>query len=182
MESQPALVAAAKSQSGIPSTPRLLVIRVEISSQGPSRSAARLRLGRGALLLIAGALAVLLGWIGITVFRPEPPSAPAAVETRPAEAASPSFISEVVPEVPPRALATIRGTIRVAVRVVVGKDGKVLAATAQHRGPSRYFERLAIEASRKWTFAPTDLEEERIMLVRFSFTRAGTTASANSLQ
>jgi TonB family protein len=70
----------------------------------------------------------------------------------------------------------------VSVRVIVEKEGTVLAATADDPGPSRYFERLAIQASKKWTFAPTDSEEQRIMLVRFSFTRAGTTARASSLQ
>jgi TonB family protein len=70
----------------------------------------------------------------------------------------------------------------VSVRVIVDKKGSVLAATADDPGPSRYFERLAIQASNKWTFAPTDSEEQRIMLVRFNFTRAGTTARANSLQ
>jgi TonB family protein len=70
----------------------------------------------------------------------------------------------------------------VSVRVIVDKEGTVLVATAADPGPSRYFERLAIQASRKWTFAPTDSEEQRIMLVRFNFRRAGTTARANSLQ
>lgn len=66
--------------------------------------------------------------------------------------------------------------------MIVDKKGTVRVATADDPGPSRYFERLAIQASKKWTFAPTDLEKQRIMLVRFNFTRAGTTASANSLQ
>ena len=66
--------------------------------------------------------------------------------------------------------------------MIVGKEGTVLVATADDPGPSRYFERLAIQASEKWTFAPTVSEEQRIMLVRFNFTRAGTTARANRLQ
>jgi TonB family protein len=70
----------------------------------------------------------------------------------------------------------------VSVRVIVDKKGTVLAATADDPGPSRYFERLAIEASKKWTFAPTDAEKQRIMLLSFNFTRAGTTARANSLR
>jgi TonB family protein len=70
----------------------------------------------------------------------------------------------------------------VSVRVIVDKEGTVVVATADDPGPSRYFERLAIQASKKWTFAPTDSEERRIMRVRFNFTRAGTTARADSLQ
>jgi TonB family protein len=96
--------------------------------------------------------------------------------------ASPSVISEVIPDVPRSARETIRGTVRVSVQVIVDTEGTVLVATADDPGPSRYFERLAIESSKKWTFAPTDSKEQRIMLVRFNFTRAGTTARANSLQ
>jgi hypothetical protein len=66
--------------------------------------------------------------------------------------------------------------------VIVDKKGTVLAATADDPGPSRYFERLAIEASKKWTFAPTDSEEQRTMLLSYNFTRAGTTARANALR
>ena len=165
-----------------------LVIRIEISSKGPPRAPVRRRLSRGALLLILGAVAVLLSWVGISVFRTEPTSTPAATEGAPNSesqsqaSAPPSPISEVIPDVKRSARETIRGTVRVSVRVIVDEKGSVLAATADDPGPSRYFERLAIQASKKWTFAPTDSEEQRIMLVRFNFTRAGTTARANSLQ
>jgi TonB family protein len=70
----------------------------------------------------------------------------------------------------------------VSVRVIVDKEGTVVVATADDPGPSRYFERLAIQASKKWAFAPTQSEEQRIILVRFNFTRAGTTARASSPQ
>ena len=196
-----------------------LLIRVEIS-KGPPRAPVRRRLSRRTLLLILGAaVAVLLGWVAISVFRTEPPSAPAATDaapssepslarapdpskvapvlpaqTKPAGAksvesdlqkqpdASPLIISEVIPEVPRSARETIRGTVKVSVRVIVDKEGTVLVATADDPGPSRYFERLAIQASKKWKFAPTDSAEQRIMLVRFNFRRAGTTARADSLQ
>jgi len=230
MESQATSVAAAKSQL-VTSSTRRLVIRVEIISKGAPRAPVRRRLNRGALLLILGAVAVLLIWVGISVFRTEPTSASAATErgpnsqsqspapvpapskatpvvseeplpkpatetakTRSAEAksvesevrkqpdASLSPISEVIPDVPRSARKTIRGTVRVSVRVIVDKEGTVLVATADDPGPSRYFEGLAVQASKKWMFAPMDTEERRIMLVRFNFTRAGTTARANSLQ
>jgi len=197
-----------------------LLIRVEIS-KGPPRAPVRRRLSRGTLLLIlGGAVAVLLGWVAISVFRTEPTSAPAATEgapnsesqslapapepskvapvvpaqTKPAGAksveselrkqpgASPLIISEVIPDVPRSARETIRGTVRVSVRVIVDKEGTVLVATSDDPGPSRYFERLAIEASKKWKFAPTDSAEHRTMLVRFNFRRAGTTGRADSLQ
>ena len=93
-------------------------------------------------------------------------------------ATSPSELNEEIPDVPPGARRTIRGHIKVYVRVIVDKDGTVYAAIADRRGPSRYFERLAIEAAKRWTFPPVDTEDQRLMQVRFDFSRRGTTARA----
>jgi TonB family protein len=91
-------------------------------------------------------------------------------------------VNEVIPDVPSSASRTIRGRVRVSVRVIVEQDGTVFAALADDRGPSRYFERVAIDAAKKWTFAPAETEEQRLMLIRFTFTRQGTTASATALR
>jgi TonB family protein len=184
--------------------PDRLVIRVKL----PSRDAqppppARWRVSRGALLLMLGAVAVVLAVIAIVMFRTEPTPAPVVtrapapvpapreaepeVQPKPVEqevqkqpAVAPnSAINEVIPDVSPRARQTIRGTIRVSVRVIVAKDGTVVAATADEPGPSRYFERLSLEAARKWTFAPANREQQRVVLVRFYFKRSGTTARAH---
>lgn len=113
----------------------------------------------------------------------EPLAKPVAetADTRrePADAPT-SPINEVIPDVPRSARETIRGTVKVSIRVIVDKHGTVLGATADVPGPSRYFQRLATEAARKWTFTPAASPAERVMLVRFNFTRAGTTASAHS--
>jgi TonB family protein len=216
------------SKSGTPSTHRL-VIRVKLLPNEPPQAPVRRRLSRGVLLLILGAAAVLLSWVGMRLFRTDPTSAPAvtqgtsksesqssvpvptrsepahvvtdvplpkpttelaekrSVNAKPVEStvpdqpdAAPSPINEVIPDVPRSARETIRGTIRVSTRVIVDKAGTVLTATADEPGPSRYFERLAIEASKQWTFAPAD--SQRIVLLTFNFTRAGTTARARSLQ
>jgi TonB family protein len=103
-------------------------------------------------------------------------------EVRPQQDAPPTAVNEVLPPVPQSALDTIRGTVRVSVRVIVDNEGAVLGATAEEPGPSRYFERLSLEASRKWIFAPTDGAEHRVMLVAFSYRRDGVTARASSLQ
>jgi len=92
-----------------------------------------------------------------------------------------SAVTEVIPDVPASASRTIRGRVRVSVRVIVEQDGTVFAALADDRGPSRYFERLAVDAAKKWTFAPADTDEQRLMLIRFTFTREGATASASAL-
>jgi serine/threonine-protein kinase len=107
---------------------------------------------------------------------PPPPPVP----TRTPVASDPrSAINEVIPSVPRSASQTIRGTIRVSVRVTVDADGKVVAATTEDPGPSRYFERLSLDAAKKWTFAPAETEAKRLMRVKFSYTRSGTTAKAS---
>jgi TonB family protein len=125
-----------------------------------------------------------------------PPPASAPRQSRPAKAASAAKaksapaesevssagVNEVIPDVPDRARRTIRGHVRVSIRVIVEKDGTVFAALTEQRGPSRYFERLAIDAAKKWTFPPTDAAAQRFMLVKFDFTRQGTTAQAVPLK
>jgi TonB family protein len=102
--------------------------------------------------------------------------------TAPTETASPLAINEVVPDVPRSALQTIRGTVRVRVRVTLDKQGTVIAATAEDPGPSRYFERLSLAAAQKWTFAPTTTNGQRQLLVRFDYTRQQATARAEAVE
>jgi TonB family protein len=111
-------------------------------------------------------------------------STPAAkAKSAPAETEiSSAGVNEVIPDVPDRARRTIRGHVRVSIRVIVEPDGTVFAALTEQRGPSRYFERLAIDAAKKWTFPPTDADAQRFMLVKFAFSRQGTTAQAVPLK
>lgn len=108
---------------------------------------------------------------------------PESAEPVPAEVEHPADVplaplNEVMPKVPQSALQTIRGTVRVAIRVVVGQDGTVRSASSQIPGPSRYFERIALQTAKEWTFTPTDREVDREMLVRFFFRRDGVEARA----
>jgi hypothetical protein len=193
---------AAESRSDAPS-PTRLVIRVKLIPQQPPPPA--WRLSRNALLLIIGIVAVPLGWLGISLFRsdsipppvaaPSPQPAPKASaasstesgpsikpEVQPPPDAPTSAINEVIPDVPRSALDTIRGTIRVSVRVTIDKQGTVIETAADDRGPSRYFERLAVESAKQWTFSSANSVDRRTMLVRFNFTRAGVTAEASPAQ
>ena len=96
-------------------------------------------------------------------------------------AESQSVLHEVIPHVSWKSRRTIRGHIQVWVRVIVDRDGSVFAALAVRTGPSRYFERLAIEAAKKWRFSPVDTPSRRVMQVRFTFSRDGTTGRAVTL-
>lgn len=105
-----------------------------------------------------------------------PPASPAPivepVEARP-DPPPLSPVNEVMPDVPQSALQTIRGTVRVAIRVVIGQDGTVRSARAEIPGPSRYFERISLQTAKEWTFTPSDRTIDREMLVRFFFRRDG---------
>jgi TonB family protein len=150
----------------------------------------------GALLILA------LVWAGVRLFgghrAPAPPPPPLQAPAAPAAQASaplssgsttqaprrappPSTVHEVIPEVPLRAQRTIRGHIKVWVRVIVNQDGSVFAATPDRTGSSRYFERLALDAAKKWSFPPADTPAQRLMQIRFDFSREGTTGRAVTL-
>jgi TonB family protein len=103
---------------------------------------------------------------------------PGANTFRGAVPAAPVALHQVIPEVPLTARRTIRGHIKVWVRVVVDADGSVFAAVADRAGPSPYFQRLAVEAAKKWAFPPTEGPARRIMQVQFDFSRDGTTGRA----
>jgi TonB family protein len=107
---------------------------------------------------------------------PQVPPAQAGALPRRAPAGS-GALHSVIPDVPQHARQTIHGRIHVSVRVIVDSDGKVFAALAEQPGPSRYFERLALDAAKQWTFAP-DSQARRVQRLRFEFTRSGATAQA----
>ena len=68
------------------------------------------------------------------------------------------------------------------VRLIVSKDGSVFAALVDDPGPSRYFEQVAIDAAKKWTFPAVGSEDSRVELVRFDFSSQGATGQAVAVQ
>lgn len=181
-----------KAQVSDTPSPNRLVIRIKLPARGTPPAPARARLSKGALLFVLGPVVALLIWGGISLFQREPTPAPAVAkpasesvapavtpvepEVRKLPDGPPSPVNQVIPEVSSSARNTISGTIVVALRVTLDKQGSVVAATPVVRGPSRYFERLATEAATKWTFTPSDSDEPRTTQVWFYFRRSGTTA------
>jgi len=109
----------------------------------------------------------------------ETPAAPsvAALGPQAPSAASDEVAKQVIPEVPARARDTIRGTVRVGIRVDVDLSGQVTTVSIDSPGPSRYFANLAAAAARQWAFAPARADEgtrPRLWLLRFEFTQAAT--------
>jgi serine/threonine protein kinase len=93
-------------------------------------------------------------------------------------AATSSALHEVVPDISPGARRTIHGHIKVWVRVTVGRDGSVSGTALDRAGSSSYFQRVALDAAKKWTFPPVDNPSQRLMQIRFDFSHDGATANA----
>ncbi len=104
--------------------------------------------------------------------RPRPPiNAPASTPARGQVA------HKSMPDVSQKALETIRGKVRVSVKVSVDASGKVTDAAFEAPGPSKYFADAAIHAAKNWTFAPPSSNGEKVpseWLLRFEFAPAGT--------
>jgi TonB family protein len=184
----------------VPAMPQPVVAQ----SAGPDFAVPETPKRRSLTLPIIGAVALLvLAWGAVHSLRnhrqpapppveaarptpsPTPVGAPPAVtghataaSTQAGAAGSPAVVHEEIPNVPLRARRTIRGHIRVSVRVIVDRDGHVAATLVDRPGPSRYFERLAMAAARQWTFAPADTPAQRVEALRFEFSRDGTTGRA----
>jgi TonB family protein len=82
-------------------------------------------------------------------------------------------LNEVMPEVSRGALATIRGTVRVTVKLHIDPAGNVSSAELFSRGPSKYFAEQALQAAHRWDFAPAKVDGHAVpsdWLVRFEFT------------
>jgi Protein kinase domain len=120
----------------------------------------------------------------ITPQSPPAVSPPAAVENPKASIAAslPTVLHQEIPDLSRSARESIRGVIKIAVRVIVDRSGNVVAATLDDRRSSKYFARAAMDAARKWKFAQAADQASRVWLLHFEFTRAGTTAHAAALR
>jgi serine/threonine protein kinase len=120
----------------------------------------------------------------ITPQSPPAVSPPAAVESpKPSIAAPvPAVLHQEIPDVARSARQSIRGVIKIAVRVIVDGSGNVAAATLDNRASSRYFARAATDAAKRWKFAQAADRASRVWLLHFEFTRAGAAAHADALR
>jgi TonB family protein len=115
--------------------------------------------------------------------RPGVPAASAPIaKPMSSGAAALAAVHEATPEMSASARSSIHGHIKVWVRVTVSPDGSVSEAIADRAGPSRYFERISVEAARKWTFTPADGAAKRLVQLRFDFSREGATGRAIPLR
>src|SRR5262249_38927431 len=89
-------------------------------------------------------------------------------------------VQQVLPEVSQSALNTIRGTVRVSVRIRLDRSGNVAGAELASAGPSRYFARKSLEAAQSWKFAPAQGAGSPLLL-HFEFRNNGARAFATKV-
>ena len=140
---------------------------------------------------------VLIGWkwmsnhrTGAHTANPAAPSEVSAVSKKSSADVSPAVapaaqslsnpstvIERFTPNVSPSARETIQGKVRVTVRVMVNASGEIASATLSSPGPSRYFARVALEASHRWKFKPAIKDGQPTAsewILKYQFGRDGT--------
>jgi TonB family protein len=86
-------------------------------------------------------------------------------------------LDQVLPDVSPKARATIHGKVRVSIKVHVDQAGSVSGAELDSAGPSSYFADLALQAARKWAFTPPEVDGKSVASewrLKFEFTQKDT--------
>jgi hypothetical protein len=182
------------TNSGAPSAALASQAAKAAAVSAPARS---LRPGTW-LYATTGAVAVMaLGWIAVhggLFDRAAVRAAPAPVHvatpivtpvasplTTPVQAAPPVALKEVIPELPGKLTQTLHRHVIVGVRVIVEPDGSVFAALEDRTRASGRLRRLALDAAKEWTFAPSDSATRRVKQILFDFREDGATASVRSL-
>jgi serine/threonine protein kinase len=108
-----------------------------------------------------------------------------AVATSSSTSASGSVLHEVVPDVSKSARNTIHGIIKLRVKADADKNGNVTRTLLETAGPSKYFARLAVEASQRWKFTPPRQNGNNVpsaWMLHYEFTRAGVRAQATPIE
>jgi TonB family protein len=79
-------------------------------------------------------------------------------------------VQQILPDAPQKARDTIRGKVRVSVKVHVNESGNVTEASFAAPGPSPYFADRTLKAAQLWKFTPAKLDGRNVpsdWLLRF---------------
>ena len=84
-------------------------------------------------------------------------------------------VQQILPDAPQKARNTIRGKVRVTVKVHVNESGNVTEAALAAPGPSEYFADRTLKAAQLWKFSPAKLDGHNVpseWLLRFEIDSA----------
>jgi TonB family protein len=112
---------------------------------------------------------------------PAPPAAP--VTTEPVGSAAGKVAKQIAPQVTNKARESLQGTVKVLVRVQVNSRGVVASAKLESRRASRYFERAALQAARRWRFTAPKVDGRAVSSswqLEFDFGQSGTEMHAHA--
>jgi TonB family protein len=101
-----------------------------------------------------------------------------------ADVAAGDPVGRFVPDVPKAILERIRGVVRVKVRIRFNESGDVVEAELASPPGSRYFDKMAQSAARRWKFQPVGdggSAVEGTRTLRFEFWPEGCDASADPI-
>ena len=100
---------------------------------------------------------------------PTPARSKMASPTQPASTAASSsrivrgkVVKQFLPDASQKARDTIRGKVRINVKVHVDESGRVTAAAFDAPGPSQYFADRALAAAKLWLFAPAKMDGHNV--------------------
>jgi TonB family protein len=87
-------------------------------------------------------------------------------------------VQQILPDAPQKVRDTIRGKVRLSVKVNVDESGAVTQATLDAPGPSQYFADRTLAAAKLWKFVPAKLDGRNVpsqWLLYFEIDPAATT-------
>ncbi|MGB7752372.1 MAG: protein kinase [Candidatus Acidiferrales bacterium] len=100
---------------------------------------------------------------------PAPARSKMSTPMQPAATAASSYgivrgkvVKQFLPDASQKARDTIRGTVRINVKVHVDESGRVTEAGFEAPGPSRYFADRTLEAAKLWLFAPAKMDGHNV--------------------
>jgi serine/threonine protein kinase len=107
----------------------------------------------------------------------EAPTRPPAVAAVNSGVVHGKVVQQFLPDATQKARNTIRGKVRINVKVHVDESGRVTAAAFDAPGPSQYFAERTLEAAKLWLFAPAKMDGHNVpseWVLRFEIDPAAT--------
>ena len=186
---------------------RVPVERMPVTASASAAEPARAPAKPKTTAVVVGAVAVVLVVAGALFLRSGPTAAtPAAAPTAaprqkplpvapaappeekkaaaPAKRVRGKVEHSVEPDVAPKALGTIQGRVKVRITVQVDSSGKVVETKLDTPRVSRYFATAALQAARRWRFAPPTEDGNAVAsswVLEFDFGRGGTQLHSREL-